>query len=59
MAAVVVITYRARIAEMGAPPTEVATDIERNDDGSVKVVVSWVKPAIAGDEDSVPGGQPL
>ncbi|MGO4237316.1 hypothetical protein [Pseudarthrobacter sp. YAF2] len=54
-----VITYRARIAEMGAPPTEVATDIERNDDGSVKVVVSWVKAAIAGDEDSVPGGQPL
>ena len=52
-------TYRARIAEMGAPPTEMATDIERNDDGSVKVVVSWVKAAIAGDEDSVPGGQPL
>ena len=52
-------TYRARMAEMGAPAAEVVTDIERNDDGSVKVVVSWTKPAIAGNEDSVPGGQPL
>ncbi|WP_457946467.1 hypothetical protein ACTAQI_13260 [Pseudarthrobacter sp. alpha12b] len=51
--------YRTRVEEMGAAPTEVATDIERNDDGSVKVVVSWTKAAIAGDEDSVPGGQPL
>jgi hypothetical protein len=45
--------------EMGAPAAEVVTDIDRNDDGSVKVVVSWTKPAIAGNEDSVPGGQPL
>jgi len=52
-------TYRRRVEEMGAPAAEVATDIERNDDGSVKVVVSWTKPAIAGNEDSVPGGQPL
>ena len=52
-------SYRTRIAEMGAPASEVATDIERNDDGSVKVVVSWVKPAVAGNEESVPGGQPL
>jgi hypothetical protein len=52
-------TYRARMAEMGAPAAEVVTEIERNDDGSVKVVVSWTKPAIAGNEDSVPGGQPL
>jgi hypothetical protein len=52
-------TYRARMAEMGAPAAEVVTDIERNDDGSVKVVVSWTKPASAGNEDSVPGGQPL
>jgi len=52
-------TYRKRVEEMGAPAAEVATDIERNDDGSVKVVVSWTKPAIAGNEDSVPGGQPL
>jgi hypothetical protein len=52
-------TYRARIAVMGASAAVVATDIERNDDGSVKVVVSWTKPAIAGNEDSVPGGQPL
>jgi len=52
-------TYRTRVQEMGAPAAEVATDIERNDDGSVKVVVSWTKPPIAGTEDSVPGGQPL
>jgi hypothetical protein len=52
-------TYRRRVEEMGAPAAEVATDIERNDDGSVKVVVSWTKPAIAGNEDSVPGGRPL
>ncbi|MGN6440708.1 MAG: hypothetical protein ACTHL6_02270 [Arthrobacter sp.] len=52
-------TYLKRVEEMGAPATEVATDIERNGDGSVKVVVSWTKPAVAGNEDSVPGGQPL
>ncbi|HEY1156913.1 MAG TPA: hypothetical protein VGE95_11560 [Arthrobacter sp.] len=52
-------TYRRRVEEMGAPAAEVATDIERNDDGSVKVVVSWTKPAIAGNEDSVPGGRQL
>ncbi|MEW1806265.1 hypothetical protein [Pseudarthrobacter sp. NPDC080039] len=52
-------TYRTRVEEMGAPAAEVATDVERNDDGSVKVVVSWTKPAIAGNEDSVPGGRPL
>jgi len=52
-------TYRKRVEEMGAPAAEVATDIARNGDGSVKVVVSWTKPAVAGNEDSVPGGQPL
>ena len=52
-------TYKRRVEEMGAPMAEVATDIERNDDGSVTVVVSWTKPLIAGSEDSVPGGQPL
>ena len=52
-------TYRARMVGMGAPAAEVVTDIDRNDDGSVKVVVSWTKPAIAGNEDSVQGGKPL
>lgn len=37
-------TYRARIMEMGASLAEIYTDVDRNDDGSVKVVVSWVKP---------------
>jgi hypothetical protein len=50
-------TYRTRIMEMGATMAEVTTDIERNDDGSVRVAVVWNKPADAGDEDAVTGGQ--
>jgi hypothetical protein len=42
-----VTTYRAKILSMGAAVREVVTDVERNDDGSVKVVVSWAKPADA------------
>lgn len=38
--------YRARIMEMGATASEVVEEIEKNDDGSVKVNVSWVKPAL-------------
>jgi hypothetical protein len=52
-------TYRQRIVEMGASVTDVVTDIERGDDGSVRVAVSWDKPANAGDEDAVTGGQTL
>jgi hypothetical protein len=52
-------TYRNRIMEMGANMAEVRTDIERNDDGSVRVAVVWDKPANAGDEDAVTGGQVL
>ena len=52
-------TYRNRIMEMGANMAEVRTDIERNDDGSVKVAVVWDKPANAGGEDAVTGGQAL
>ena len=52
-------TYRTRIGEMGAPAADIVTDVERNDDGSVKVAVSWAKPAVAGEEGPVPGGQPL
>lgn len=44
-------TYRARIVEMGASPTDIHTDVQRNDDGSVKVVVSWIKTG-----DMTPGG---
>ncbi|WP_258803403.1 hypothetical protein [Pseudarthrobacter sp. NS4] len=50
-------TYRTRIVEMGASMSDVVTDIQRNDDGSVRVAVSWDKPANAGDEDTVTGGQ--
>lgn len=42
--------YRARIVEMGASLTDIFTDIDRNDDGSAKVVVSWIKPG-----DAAPG----
>jgi hypothetical protein len=50
-------TYRTRIVEMGANIADVVTDIQRNDDGSVRVAVSWDRPANAGDEDTVTGGQ--
>lgn len=50
-------TYRERIMEMGASPSDVVTDIQRGDDGAVRVVVSWDKSADAGDEDAVTGGQ--
>jgi hypothetical protein len=52
-------TYRERIVEMGANPADVVTDIDRGDDGAVRVTVSWDKPANAGNEDTVAGGQTL
>lgn len=52
-------SYRTRIVEMGASAADIVTDVERNDDGSVKVAVSWAKPADAGDEDTIAGGQTL
>lgn len=57
--AALVDSYRTRIMEMGAIMAEVGTDIERNDDGSVRVAVVWNKPANAGDEDAVTGGTGL
>lgn len=50
-----VTTYRAKILAMGATAREVTTDVERNDDGSVKVVVSWAKPAVANDSAAAEG----
>jgi hypothetical protein len=44
-----VASYRARILDMGASPSEVVEEIEKNDDGSVKVNVSWVKADVAED----------
>jgi hypothetical protein len=38
-----VTTYRAKILGMGAAASEVATEVLRNDDGSVAVTVSWNK----------------
>jgi len=52
-------SYRQRIVEMGANLADVVTDIERGADGGVRVAVSWNKPANAGDEDAVTGGQTL
>lgn len=40
-----VASYRAKILDMGASASEVVEEIEKNDDGSVKVNVSWIKPA--------------
>jgi hypothetical protein len=42
-----VASYRARIMEMGASASDVVEEIEKNDDGSVKVNISWVKPELA------------
>jgi len=44
-----VASYRARILDMGASASEVVEEIEKNDDGSVKVNVSWIKPDMAED----------
>jgi hypothetical protein len=41
-----VASYRAKIMDMGASASEVVEEIEKNDDGSVTVNVSWVKPAL-------------
>jgi hypothetical protein len=41
-----VASYRAKILDMGASASEVVEEIEKNGDGSVKVNVSWVKPAL-------------
>lgn len=41
-----VASYRAKILDMGASASEVVEEIVKNDDGSVKVNVSWVKPAL-------------
>ncbi|MET4592122.1 hypothetical protein [Arthrobacter sp. 754] len=37
-------SYRTKIMGMGAAPSEVVEEVERSDDGSVKVSVAWVKP---------------
>ncbi|ACL41178.1 hypothetical protein Achl_3217 [Pseudarthrobacter chlorophenolicus A6] len=50
-----VASYRTRIMDMGASLADVVTDIERNDDGSVKVAVSWAKPADNGTEEDATG----
>jgi hypothetical protein len=39
--------YQADLQQMGASPEAVVTDISRNDDGSVSVIVSWNKAAVA------------
>lgn len=47
-----VTTYRAKILAMGATVYEVVTEVERNDDGSVEVAVSWAKPGDEGADGS-------
>ena len=42
-----VASYRARLLTMGAAASEVVIEVEKNDDGSVKVNVKWVKPDLA------------
>ncbi|MDQ0632536.1 hypothetical protein QFZ40_000445 [Arthrobacter pascens] len=51
-------TYRAKILAMGATVYEVVTEVERNDDGSVEVAVSWAKPAVADESVAESMGEP-
>jgi hypothetical protein len=37
-------SYRTKILDMGAAASEVVEEVERSDDGSVKVSVAWIKP---------------
>ncbi|MCQ9164808.1 MULTISPECIES: hypothetical protein [unclassified Arthrobacter] len=46
--AVLVQGYERRIAEMGALPAEIKTNIEHTDLGGVKIRVVWEKGAAAG-----------
>lgn len=36
--------YRTKIMEMGASASEVVEEVERSDDGGVKVSVAWIRP---------------
>lgn len=38
-----VTTYRAKLMGMGASVADIVTEVERNDDGSVRVFVAWRK----------------
>jgi hypothetical protein len=51
-------TYRAKILAMGATAYDVVTEVERNDDGSVEVAVSWAKPALADESVAESMGEP-
>jgi hypothetical protein len=42
-----VTSYQDRIRDMGAPESEIVTEVERSDDGGVSVTVSWAKGDIA------------
>lgn len=47
-----VTTYRARILAMGAAVSEVVTEVDRNDDGSVAVSVAWNKGDYADESEA-------
>ena len=38
-----VTTYRAKLMGMGASVADIVTEVDRNDDGSVRVFVAWRK----------------
>ena len=42
-----VTTYRAKLMGMGAGVADIITEVDRNDDGSVRVSVSWRKDETA------------
>lgn len=49
-----VTTYRAKLMGMGARVADIVTEVDRNDDGSVRVSVAWRKGDIA---NEAPAGQ--
>jgi hypothetical protein len=42
-----VTTYQNQLREMGAPESEIVTEVDRDDEGGVSVTVTWAKGDIA------------
>jgi hypothetical protein len=47
-----VTTYRAKLMGMGARVADIITEVDRNDDGSVRISVAWRKDEIANEAAS-------
>jgi hypothetical protein len=47
-----VTSYRAKLMGMGARVPDIVTEVDRNDDGSVRVSVSWRKDDVADETET-------